>query len=957
MGADPEADARSGASGERYTNRVRVDTSDALESYIARDTVLGRDVELDVARAAGEGPGSDWILRETCALARLEDPRTPAILDVGTLEDGRRFLARSPARGVSLEGLLADAQASGNGGKILRALIGAAEVIAYAHARGVGHGDLGPDAVLVNDFGGVQVVGWRNATVSGPERRVEDDSNCRADLVSLRALLMQASGSIAFSGKAAETFARVLARFSSPDDPITNAAELVAALRPLLGAAGTSRRRLRLRFSNRAVMRAAAAVGVLAVSVTAATAAYIAYKKSHAPRGSTIVANQDLLGLDAALSASLPPNAAVAELEYWALLTEAARAMDEVNYDDARAYLATSDPARRGWEWGYLGALASQDARTFDLRPDRISSVAYSPDGQTIVVASRDRRIKLLDARTGELVRSFDRHSDSVNSASFSPDGSMLVSAGQDGIAFVWDVASAEVMSKFVGHTEQVYTARFSPDGSRILSTGDDDSVRVWDASTGMPVQEFHVRRGPIWTAAWAPDGSRVVAGNFYGSVRVWGLESDRPLLRLEFPNEHMTGVKFSHRGDRFLVTTLEGSIHMYNALDGAELFSIADFGDDVLTSAFDRSDETFLTGGRQGVISAWDASTGARKATLLGHGDEVTEIVFDPRGEFFLSGSLDGTIKSWSTERWLRSGAETRTDAPELVLVDARDEKFRTLALSQDGSLAAGAWDGTAHAWDTLTGELLRDFAGHEGNVTTVAFSPDNRLFATGGEDNFAVVWDLASGAEIHRYAKRSQAPRDLVFERGGQQLAVASMDRGITVFDIKTNAYLYELKAHSDMVWSLAVHPSMRSLASGSWDETIRLWHEGPPSSQQVLRGHFLWIEALAFSPGGRYLASGGADHELIVWDLQTEQPILTFTHPNAVTGVLFSPDGLRLFSTCRDGAARVFDLAAGRRILTLDDHDGELEALAYDESSRTLTVMASDGAILRYEAAAWK
>lgn len=956
MGANLETDARSLGPGERYTNRVRVDASDAVESYVARDTVLCRDVELDIARAVGEGPGHDQILRETTALARLEDPRIPAVLDAGALEDGRRFLARPPARGVSLERLISDAKATGNGDTIRKALIGAAEVIAYAHARGVGHGNLGPGDVLVNDFGGVQVVGWHNATVSGPERRPEDDSSCRADVASLRTMLIRASTSSSFSGKTQETFVRVLARFSSPDDPIMNAAELVAAMRPLLGAAGTSRRRLRPRFSNRAVMRAIAATAVLAVSVTTVLAAYIAYKKSRAPRGTTIEANQDSLGLDAALSASLPPNEAAGELEYWALLTGAARAMDEVNYDDARANLAAADPARRGWEWGHLGALASKDARTFDLRPDRINSVAYSPDGRTIVVASRDRRIKLLDTRTGELVRSFDRHSDSVNSASFSPDGSMIVSAGQDGIAFVWDVASAEVVSKFAGHTEQVYTARFSPDGSRILSTGDDDSVRVWDSSTGVPVQEFRVRRGPIWTAAWAPDGTKVIAGNFYGSVRVWGLESDRPLLRPEFPNEHVTGAKFSHRGDRILVTTLEGSIHMYNALDGAELLSITDFGDDVLTSAFDRDDGTFLTGGRQGVILAWDASTGARKATLLGHGNEVTHIVFDPRGEFFLSCSIDGMIKSWSTERWLRNGVELRTDAPEMRLVDAGGEKLRTLSLSQDGSLAAGAWDGIAHAWDARTGERLGDFAGHEGNVTAVAFSPDNRLFATGGEDNFAVVWDLASGAELHRYAKRSQAPRDLVFEREGQ-LAVASMDHGITVFDIKTNAYLYELKAHSDMVWSLAVHPSMRSLASGSWDETIRLWHEGPPSSQQVLRGHFQWIEALAFSPGGRFLASGGADHQLIVWDLQTERPVLTFTHPNVVTDVRFSPDGLRLFSTCRDGAARVFDLVARKQILTLDDHDGELEALGYDEAARTLTVMASDGAILRYEAAAWK
>ena len=95
-------------------------------------------------------------------------------------------------------------------------------------------------------------------------------------------------------------------------------------------------------------------------------------------------------------------------------------------------------------------------------------------------------------------------HSDCVNSVAFSPDGSTIVSGSHDKTIKVWDAgtfarqiphpapklsaptlatASLELKAeKQSAHSGWVYSVAFSPDGSTIVSGSDDKTIKVWDA-------------------------------------------------------------------------------------------------------------------------------------------------------------------------------------------------------------------------------------------------------------------------------------------------------------------------------------------------------------------------------------------------------------------------------------------------------------------------------------------
>ena len=63
-------------------------------------------------------------------------------------------------------------------------------------------------------------------------------------------------------------------------------------------------------------------------------------------------------------------------------------------------------------------------------------------------------------------------HAGPVNSVAFSPDGGSLVTAGEDMTARIWDTGSGGQVHALAGHTDAVLAAPFSPGGTAVATVG-----------------------------------------------------------------------------------------------------------------------------------------------------------------------------------------------------------------------------------------------------------------------------------------------------------------------------------------------------------------------------------------------------------------------------------------------------------------------------------------------------
>jgi WD40 repeat protein len=680
-----------------------------------------------------------------------------------------------------------------------------------------------------------------------------------------------------------------------------------------------------------------------------------------------------------------------------------------------------------------------------------VKSLAFSPDGK-LLAAGVTRystpglvgcHVCLLDVATrqiiGQPLQGINRNASNL---AFSPDGKWLV-LGSIYDVQVWGVpavlnAAQNGEAPGQGRSLEGGCAAFSPDG-KLLATDSNVDILLWDAATLDPVEGAFVSARPTQpppgdasfsgdcaaapydgdqdghyesllvkatviihepaTAYWVSGSVRsedgtiitercpncVMPGDFHipagtsGPVKVELLFSGEDIWEHGVDGPYQIDLYLGSTGgyshDSTSFTTAAYSVDHFRFYD-ALIESVTSFAEDSNgDSSYDalvvRVTVEVLQSGSyvlRGYFEAEDAYVHADTRRDLAAGTDEIDLRFDGRDiETAKSIDLDTVWLELCNQQavcWYQDSplsfeageipthwyADQR--ASQSQFLRGHDGQVTSIAWSPDSSmLASGSTDHSVILWDLSLRQPLIRLEGHPNSVTSVAFSPDGTTLASSGYVDIIRLWDVPTGQQMAEFTGLISAG-DVVFSPDGTLLAGAN--GGIRLWGVDDRRPIGQpFGSRPGGTCSLAFDPNGTLLAQGGWNGPIVLWDVVTHQSvDQFFPGSDEGICSLVFTADGQTLVAGSWDGTITLWDISEHQQVGLFDVGMSAALLDLSPDG-RLVAISDFIDVRLLDLETGGFVgKPLEGHDDVIDALAFSPDGRWLATGARDDTIILWD-----
>lgn len=313
-----------------------------------------------------------------------------------------------------------------------------------------------------------------------------------------------------------------------------------------------------------------------------------------------------------------------------------------------------------------------------------INESSTSNNKAILATGGYDHTIKLWQAHAGVCYWT-GQHADSqVNSLCLTPDNQKIAAAGYQHIR-LYDLnsSSPNPIINYEGVSKNVTCVGFQEDGKWMYTTGEDAHARIWDLR-GKSVQCHHAYKttAAINYAVLHPNQTELILCDDSGMIHVWNLRNDRNEQLIPEHEATIQCVAVDPNGKYLAAVNNQGRCHIWS------LF-------------YDFPGESLQL---------------KPQNEILAHTRQALKCKFSPDSMLLVTTSADQTASVWRTKDF---------SLCQKLSVSGGQKWVWDAAFTNDSQyVITASSDGLARLWCIETGDVEREYSGHQKAITALAFS-----------------------------------------------------------------------------------------------------------------------------------------------------------------------------------------------------------------------------------------
>jgi WD40 repeat protein len=510
--------------------------------------------------------------------------------------------------------------------------------------------------------------------------------------------------------------------------------------------------------------------------------------------------------------------------------------------------------------------------KTINTDSDVTPYIAYSPDGDKLLVQTTQNKVEIFSTTSYENILSITLPFRAWT-LSFNPSFTKLMASS--GLkAVIADLTSGNIESTISDNTGM--TVLMNTTGDYLYSLHNDLSVKKWDGATGTELASY---QPDIQKTCMSIDidGQFLGLGLIDGTIQILEADNLTRTLVIKAKPLPIISLQFTNRISRLHLSQPGFS----SIIDIEKNKTIVDIKGDAISAAAINSDGTsVVTGSSYGIVMIWDIKKDS-VLSLLNHNafySAVSKVIYSPDEKILITGDTYGSVKFWDAA----SGVLIReVNLPSYISDIIWDKNFQNIFISTDGNITI---------LNAATGAIKLSIASGNGTNKVLYNSKENQLLSV--SENFLKVWDARTGQFKFRMQHKVNI-MDAAYSPDFTKIISTSLDSTTKVWDA-TNGRLINSIKHNDIGFRSRFTPDGRRILISSCDTMGLQVRDIEQGNTIALLENDGFISDITFSADGRWILTSGYDGKVKVWDANTYQclAILSGCH-TGIFQTIVTPD----------------------------------------------------------------